>query len=128
MPRHLLREPHVLAHELRTPLSVLAGWISLIRDGDITPQKCPETWQSAMDACNIAVARLNYVIAEACDEAGSLKRIPDEQMIAPFLRLVVETRQAIDHSRELMERVQSGRHERAQSHQSVGESSRSRSA
>ena len=54
MPRRLLREPHVLAHELRTPLAVLAGWYSLVRDADISPDGTPAEWARAMAACQDA--------------------------------------------------------------------------
>jgi signal transduction histidine kinase len=103
MPRRLLREPHLLAHELRTPLSVLAGWMSLIRDGDISPRSYPDRWQSAMDACQAAVDRLNLVISEACDEATALKR-PGPQL-SDVLHLLQATQEAIDHSKEVMDRI-----------------------
>ena len=107
MPRRLLREPHLLAHELRTPLSVLAGWISMIHDGDVSPQICPEKWDSAMNACQAAVDRLNLVIAEACDEASMVRR-PGQQL-SDVLALMEATRQAIDHSQLVMDQIRSRR-------------------
>ena len=113
MPRRLLHEPHLLAHELRTPLSVLAGWFSLIRDGDIAAERDQARWQTAMDACQLAVDRLNLVIAEACDEASLLNRRSVPQS-AQLQELMDATREAIDESEALMERIQ-GRREPAKS-------------
>jgi signal transduction histidine kinase len=104
MPRRLLREPHVLAHELRTPLSVLAGWCSLIRDGDVHPDRNPQAWELAMAACEDAVARLNLIIAEACDEAERL-RLQQPADIARMAQLLASTTAAIDHSRQVLAAV-----------------------
>ncbi|HYM50042.1 MAG TPA: histidine kinase dimerization/phospho-acceptor domain-containing protein [Candidatus Limnocylindrales bacterium] len=106
MPRRLLHEPHVLAHELRTPLSVLAGWYSLIRDGDISAASRPAEWAGAMQACQEAIDRLNLVISEACHEASALKRrqLPEHER---FVELLRKTEAAINHSRQLCERLDS---------------------
>jgi signal transduction histidine kinase len=104
MPRRLLREPHVLAHELRTPLAVLAGWYSLARDGDISANKNPEEWAKAMAACQQAVDRLNLIINQACDEAKALRwnqaaRDPRVEELAE------QTTRAIEHSRAVLYRA-----------------------
>lgn len=86
-PRQLLREPHLLAHELRTPLAILAGWCSLILDGDIGPNTTPREWAEARSACEDAVARLNVTIRATCGEAEALKRWagPDHRYITELL-------------------------------------------
>src|SRR5207245_10386471 len=94
MPRRLLREPHVLAHELRTPLAVLAGWYSLVRDADISPDGTPAEWARAMAACQEAVNRLNLVISQACDEAISVKRLQGPAY-EQFNQLLQPTEEAI---------------------------------
>ncbi len=103
MPRRLLREPHVLAHELRTPLSILAGWYSLIRDGDLTKAGNPEEWEAAAEACQAAIDRLNFIISEACDEAEAL-RWPVRQQYPR--RVFEEATEAIQRSRELLARFE----------------------
>jgi signal transduction histidine kinase len=111
MPRRLLREPHVLAHELRTPLAVLAGWYSLARDGDISASKNPEEWARAMAACQQAVERLNLIINQACDEARALRwnhSAPDPRVE----QLVDQTTKAIEHSRAVLHRAHQSRLER----------------
>ena len=101
MHRRLLREPHVLAHELRTPLAVLAGWYSLVRDADISPDATPAEWATAMAACQDAVNRLNLVISQACDEADSLRRLQGPAY-EQFNQLLTRTEAAIIHSREVL--------------------------
>jgi signal transduction histidine kinase len=105
MPRRLLREPHLLAHELRTPLTVLAGWYSLIQAGDITPQTTPAMWGHAMDACERAVARLNLIINEACDEAEALVRVRSGRAPEDFTRMIDSAHEAVTHSRDVLERL-----------------------
>ncbi|HEY9289209.1 MAG TPA: hypothetical protein VIT43_14440 [Candidatus Dormibacteraeota bacterium] len=102
MPRRLLREPHVLAHELRTPLAVLAGWYSLIDAGDVSPGT-PE-WLSGMAACREAIDRLNLVITEACDEARAIRNGRNVERVE---RIALETQQAIDHSLQILTRIRS---------------------
>ena len=108
MPRRLLREPHVLAHELRTPLAVLAGWYSLVRDADISPDGTPAEWARAMAACQDAVDRLNLVISQACDEANSIKRLQGPAY-EQFNQLLQRTEAAIVHSREVLVQLQQRR-------------------
>ena len=106
MPRRLLREPHVLAHELRTPLSILAGWYSLIRDGDVTQSGTPREWELAMTACQAAIDRLNFIISQACDEVETL-RWPDTGAGAEYgARVFEEATVAIQRSRELLGRFE----------------------
>lgn len=102
MPPRLLREPHLLAHELRTPLAVLAGWYSLIEAGDVTPST--PSWDRAMSACREAVARLNLVIKQACDEATAINA-RDPAAAERAERLWVETQHAIDHSWQILIRI-----------------------
>ena len=101
MPERLLREPHVLAHELRTPLAILAGWISMVRDGDLSPQSRPADWNEAMSACQEAVDRLNFLISQACDEVASMKRMRDDRY-GDFEANLERTRAAITHSRQVL--------------------------
>jgi signal transduction histidine kinase len=111
MPQRLLREPHVLAHELRTPLAVLAGWYSLARDGDISPEKDADQWAKAMAACEQAVDRLNLIINQACDEAKALRwnqPVPDPRVE----QLAEQTTRAIEHSRAVLYRAHQRRLER----------------
>src|SRR5207247_9228423 len=105
MPRRLLREPHVLAHELRTPLAVLAGWYSLVRDADISPQRTPVEWARAMAACQEAVDRLNLVISQACNEADSSNRLRGPAY-EQFNQLLERTEAAISQSREVLVQLQ----------------------
>src|SRR2546423_14267608 len=109
MPRRLLRDPHVLAHELRTPLSILAGWYSLVRDGDISPSQTPKEWESAMFSCQRAVERLNLIISQACEEPG-MPEWADPLAYSKMAKLVDESRLAVDHSREVLMRVKARRH------------------
>jgi signal transduction histidine kinase len=113
MPRRLLREPHVLAHELRTPLSILAGWYSLIRDGDITKAGHPQEWQSAIAACQAAIDRLNFIISQACDEAEALRWPSDTAGEQYGTRVFEEATEAIQRSRELLARYEERRRKRA---------------
>lgn len=107
MPRRLLREPHVLAHELRTPLAILAGWYSLARDGDISRMDTPEQWEGAMLACQRAIDRLNFIINQACDEASNL-RWPKhgEAGDQRSAQLVEDATAAIARSRELLSKLE----------------------
>ena len=109
MPRRLLREPHVLAHELRTPLSILAGWYSLIRDGDITKAGNPQEWQAAIAACQGAIDRLNFIISQACDEAEALRWPADRAGQQYRTRVFEEATEAIERSRELLARFEERR-------------------
>jgi signal transduction histidine kinase len=105
MPRRrLIREPHLLAHELRTPLGVLAGWCSLLADGDVDPDRTPPQWEIAMKACQDAVARLNVIISEACNEAAALQRGQPDQY-AHFSELVEITTAAVGQSRRIREQI-----------------------
>lgn len=107
MPRCLLREPHLLASELRAPLTVLVGWLSMIRDGDIAPEKTPQGWRSAMNACQEAASQLNLIINQACDEAGRVRLSDgDEDRIAVLLQA---TTTAIDQSRRLLHELEGAR-------------------
>ena len=63
MHRRLLREPHVLAHELRTPLAVLAGWYSLVRDADISPDATPAEWAILSAPLVLALGRFGLPLA-----------------------------------------------------------------
>ena len=108
MPARLRSNPHLLAHELRTPLSILGGWYSLIRDGDVSRTDTPEIWDSAMEACEQAVHRLNFIIGQACDETASTKSIDPETYVR-MLRLIDETRLAIDHSTDVLARIRERR-------------------
>jgi len=108
MPRRLLREPHLLAHELRTPLSVISGWCSLIRDGDVRPDATPQEWERAMAACEEAVQRLNLIISQACDEAEALKHVKHPQ-VERIAALLETTSAAIGHSRRVLAHVQQER-------------------
>jgi len=110
MPRRLLREPHVLAHELRTPLAILAGWYSLVRDADISPQRTPAEWTRAMAACQEAVDRLNLVISQACDEADSINRLQGPGY-EQFSQLLKRTEAAIIQSRQVLVQLQRRRHD-----------------
>ncbi len=121
MPRRLLREPHVLAHELRTPLAVLAGWYSLVRDADISRESTPAEWARAMAACQDAVDRLNLVISQACDEANSIKRLQGPAY-EQFNQLLKRTEAAIIHSREVLVQLQ----ERRQDATDTGEAAHKR--
>jgi signal transduction histidine kinase len=105
VPRRLLREPHVLAHELRTPLAILAGWYSLVRDADISPERTPAEWARAMAACQEAVARLNLVISQACDEADSINRLKGPAY-EQFNQLLKRTEAAISQSRDVLVQLQ----------------------
>jgi signal transduction histidine kinase len=107
MPRRLLREPHILAHELRTPLSVLAGWYSLVRDGDISAELTPEVWSVAMTACQDAVDRLNLIISQACDEASM--RPMDGAAFEQFNERLKRTQVAIGHSQRVLAQIRSRR-------------------
>lgn len=109
MPRRLLAEPHVLAHELRTPLSILAGWYSLVRDGDVTKTGTPQEWEIGMAACQSAIDRLNFIIAQACDEAEALHRPEVAGRHQYETRLFEETVQAIERSRALLARLEERR-------------------
>ena len=105
MSRRLLREPHVLAHELRTPLAILAGWYSLVRDADISREGTPAEWALAMAACQEAVDRLNLVISQACDEADSINRLQGPAY-EQFNELLKRTEAAINQSREVLVQLQ----------------------
>ena len=104
MPRRLLREPHLLAHELRTPLAILAGWCSLMAHGDVHPDRTPAEWKKAMQACQESVARLNVIISETCDEAEALRRVQATEY-AHFSELLEMTTAAIGHSRRIREQI-----------------------
>ena len=109
MPRRLLAEPHLLAHELRTPLAILSGWHSLVRDGDVRPGS--DRWLTAMRAMDEAATRLNVLIAEACDEVEALERLNDPDT-GRLIALVEKSAAAIQHSREVLGRVQTVRRSR----------------
>jgi signal transduction histidine kinase len=108
MARRLLRDPHVLAHELRTPLSILAGWYSLVRDGDISATSTPKEWECAMVSCQRAVERLNFIISQACDEASSAEWA-HPLIHQRMTKLAEETQSRLDHSREVLTRVKGRR-------------------
>jgi signal transduction histidine kinase len=101
MPRRLLHEPHLLAHELRTPLSILAGWVSLVRDGDVHPDRTPAEWATAMHACEEAAARLNLIIKEACQEAGD-HALMDAAQVEHVARLLESTTAAVEQSQRVL--------------------------
>jgi signal transduction histidine kinase len=116
LPKRLLREPHVLAHELRTPLSVLAGWTSLMRSGDIHPDRTPEAWAAAMTACEEAATRLNILISQACDEIEALHRLRSTEMD----QLMEMTTSAIEHARRIRVQVDVSRSGRPRQSRSAG--------
>lgn len=101
MPRRLLHEPHLLAHELRTPLGVLAGWMSLARDGDIHPERTPEQWAKAMQACDHAAARLNLIIKEACQEGIDRSQL-DPVQVERVSHLLETTSAALEESQRVL--------------------------
>lgn len=101
MPRRLIHEPHLLAHELRTPLGVLAGWMSLARDGDIHPERTPAEWARAMQACDEAAARLNLIIKEACQEAFDHPHL-DPVQVERVNALIESTTAALEQSQKVL--------------------------
>lgn len=109
MPQRLLREPHVLAHELRTPLAILAGWYSLVRDGDVSPERDREQWAKGMATCEEAIARLNLIISQACDEASRLHWSSSAGDTFRLEQLKEQTTHAIAESRRVLQRVNKGR-------------------
>ena len=109
MPRRLLHEPHLLAHELRTPLGILAGWISLVRDGDIHPERTPAEWRKAMRACEDAAERLNLIIKEACEEAVERSGM-DAVQVERVSRLLESTTAALEQSERVLARVKQRPH------------------
>lgn len=113
MPRRLLHEPHLLAHELRTPLSVLAGWMSLARDGDIHPERTPEQWANAMHACDDAAARLNLIIKEACQEAIDRHQL-DPPQVERVSKLLESTTAALEESERVLVAVRRTWHRSAE--------------
>jgi signal transduction histidine kinase len=104
MPRRLIHEPHLLAHELRTPLGVLAGWMSLARDGDIHPERTPVEWKKAMRACDDAAARLNLIIKEACEEAVDRAHL-DPVQVERVNRLLESTTAALEESQRVLVQI-----------------------
>jgi signal transduction histidine kinase len=104
MPRRLLHEPHLLAHELRTPLSILAGWVSLVRDGDIHPDRTPAEWKKAMAACEEAAERLNLIINEACQEAADRAGMNAFE-VERVTRLLESTTTALEQSQQVLIKV-----------------------
>jgi signal transduction histidine kinase len=104
MPRRLIHEPHLLAHELRTPLGVLAGWMSLARDGDIHPERTPVEWEKAMRACDDAAARLNLIIKEACEEAVDRAHL-DPVQVERVNRLLESTTAALEESQRVLVQI-----------------------
>lgn len=110
MPRRLLHEPHLLAHELRTPLGILAGWISLARDGDINPERTPSEWARAMQACDDAAARLNLIIKEACQEGFDHPHL-DPVQVERVNSLLESTTAALEQSQRVLHLIK-GRSQR----------------
>src|ERR1700730_12924536 len=51
---------NMAAHELRTPLSVVAGYLALLAEGSLgTP---PPTWQMPLDMLNLKTGELNRIV------------------------------------------------------------------
>jgi signal transduction histidine kinase len=107
MPGRLLSQPHLLAHELRSPLTILAGWHSLIRDGDIDPTTTPKEWAVAMAAIQDSTDRLNVIIREACQELELSRLRPEAYQ--RFTELLAGANLTVARSREVLERVRQGR-------------------
>jgi signal transduction histidine kinase len=68
---------HLAAHELRTPISVLTGYLSMLSDGSFGP--APDAWKRPLDVLATKTKELNRLVADLLDasrlEAQDLPRI-----------------------------------------------------
>jgi len=82
----------VAAHELRSPLSVLAGYLSLLSAGDLG--KPPERWREPLEILTAKTAELNNVM----DQLLEVARL-DGDVMAPA-RQVIDLRDVIGEAVE----------------------------
>jgi signal transduction histidine kinase len=79
----------VAAHELRSPLSVLAGYLSLLSGGDLGEP--PRRWKEPLDILNAKTHELNDIM----DELLEVSRLDGDVMVpareAVDLRLLIES-------------------------------------
>ncbi|HEX6349036.1 MAG TPA: response regulator [Candidatus Dormibacteraeota bacterium] len=70
---------NMAAHELRTPLSVVVGYLSMLVDGTLGPS--PETWRRPIEILNLKAAELNKLVdgllLAARMEAGTVLGQPE---------------------------------------------------
>jgi signal transduction histidine kinase len=73
---------HMAAHELRTPITVLTGYLSLLSEGSMG--EVPKQWRKALDILSTKTSELNRLVADLL-EASRL-----EASAAPGVRSLVD--------------------------------------
>ncbi|MDQ6713082.1 MAG: MASE1 domain-containing protein [Candidatus Dormibacteraeota bacterium] len=70
---------HMAAHELRTPITVLTGYLSMLSDGSLGP--VPDGWRGSLDILMGKTRELNSIVADLLEasqlEANSVPRTND---------------------------------------------------
>jgi signal transduction histidine kinase len=64
---------HMAAHELRNPISVLTGYLSLLSDGSLGP--APERWKGSLEVLTAKTRELNHIVTSLL-EASRLETNP----------------------------------------------------
>jgi signal transduction histidine kinase len=83
---------HLAAHELRTPISVLTGYLSMLSDGSFGP--APEGWKRPLDVLATKTKELNRLVADLLDasrlEAQDLPRVVSQVDVVASVREAIE--------------------------------------
>jgi signal transduction histidine kinase len=90
---------NMAAHELRTPLSVISGYLSLMSDGSLGPP--PEGWVRPVDTMTVKAAELSAMVEDILTaarlESGALLSVPEKQDLRDLVRRATERARAHAH-------------------------------
>jgi len=79
---------HMAAHELRTPITVLAGYLSLLSDG--TLGAVPDGWKKALEILTGKTRELNRIVSDLLEASRIEANVLSPNLTEVDLRKVVE--------------------------------------
>jgi len=83
---------HLAAHELRTPITVVTGYLSMLSDG--TFGKVPEGWRTPLEMLMGKARELNTIVADLLEasriEANALPRSHDQMDLRTVVQNAIE--------------------------------------
>jgi signal transduction histidine kinase len=83
---------HMAAHELRTPISVLSGYVSILSDGSLGP--VPEGWKNAFQILTTKTRELNRLVSDLLEASRiGVNALPQTRSNVDLGTVVAEARE-----------------------------------